>query len=464
MNNLGNSFHRRFERTDEVSDLLEAISNQQRAIQLTPDDHPQMPMELNNLGISFHSRFRRTGDVSDLSEAISHQQRAVQFTLDGHPDMPVRLNDLGISFHSRFKCTGNVSDLSEAISTQQLAVQLTPDDHPDMPEWLHSLANSYRSRFGLTQNLADLRTTASTFQKSATTFGTPSVRFKSARQWAKLSTTHDLPDSLTAYGIAIDLISEIAGMDSTINQRHTHLIDISALTTSAVSAAFAKGEAKKALEWLEQGRCLVWSQLNQLRTPLDHLRAHDKDLAQSFSDVSGALEISGSRSGPGGLSLDASLSQKISLQDEAHRHILLSRQWSELLNKIRSIPQFHNFLRPPQTSDILKHVPQDGIVILINIHEARCDALALISNSEIPTHIALNDFTYKEASELRGRLQRFLSSHSARMREVDRSIRPAPPPDAQKQSQIHFVLGALWVRVVKPILCSLALSVSFIDS
>jgi len=50
------------------------------------------------------------------------------------------------------------------------------------------------------------------------------------------------------------------------------------------------------------------------------------------------------------------------------------------------------------------------------------------------------------------------------MRELDRSIRPAPRPDAKKQSEIHFVLGALWVRVVKPILCGLALSVSFLDS
>ena len=270
-----------------------------------------------------------------------------------------------------------------------------------------------------------------------------------------------LPHPLTAYGIAIDLISEVAGMDSTIDQRHTHLINTSTLTTSAVSAAFTLDEATKALEWLEQGRCLVWNQLNQLRTPLNRLRAHDEHLAQRFWDIAGALEVSGSRSGSGGLSVDAPLSHKISLQDEAHRHVILSRQWSELLDEIRTIPQFHDFLRPHQTSDLMKHLPRDGIIILVNVHEARCDALALVFGSEIPIHITLDDFTHKEAFDLRERLWRFLSSHRVRMREADRGGRPTRRPDSDKQSELHFVLEALWLRVVRPILDGLAFSVSF---
>jgi len=462
LNNLGNSLQSRFEHTSDPSDLSEAISTKQKALQLTPDGHPDMPGRSSNLGKSFNSRFQRTGDLSDLSEAISNEQRAVQFTPDGHPYMPVHLNNLGNSLQTRFKLTGNLSDISEAISNQQRAVRLTPDGHPEMPMWLYSLANSFHSRFERTADPADICTAASTFQKSATTkFGLPWVRFNSAQKCAELSMTHNLPYTLSAYGIAINLISEIVGIDSTIQQRHTHLIDISTLTTSAVSAAFAQGETKKALEWLEQGRCLVWSQLNQLRTPLDHLRAQDERLAQRFSDIASALEAAGSRSVSGGLGFDAPLSQKISLQDDAHRHILLSRQWTELLDEIRSIPQFHNFLRPSQTSELIKHLPKDGIVILVNVDESRCDALALVPSSDIPIHVALNDFTHKEASDLRQRLRHFLSSHGVRTREADRGGRPARRPDAEKQSEIHFVLEALWLHVVRPILDGLAFSVSF---
>jgi len=270
---------------------------------------------------------------------------------------------------------------------------------------------------------------------------------------------HDLSHPLTAYGVVIDLVSEIAGMDRTIEQRHKDLVDISSLISSAASAAFTLADIEKALEWLEQGRCLVWSQLNQLRTPLDHLRAYDEHLAQRFSDISGALEVSGSRRGFEGLGVDAALSEKISLQEDAHLHIKLSREWRELLDEIRRIPHFRDFLRPPQTSDLLKHLPRDGVVILVNVHKDRCDALVLTSGVDAPTHIPL-DLTHDEVSELRKRLRHFLSCHEVRMREVDRGPRPVLEDGAETQSEIHFILEALWLRVVRPILDGLAFPVS----
>ena len=458
LNSLGISYLRRFKRTGDVSDVLQAISVQQRAVQFTPNDHADMPGRLNNLGISYLERFKRIGDVSDVSEAISVQQRAVQLTPNGHADIPGQLSNLGISYLSRFESTGNVSDISEAISVQQRAAQLTPNDHADMPGRLNDLGISYLGRFKHTGDVSDQYTAISTFRKSATTFGPPSARLHAARQWAQLSKILCLPQTLTAYGVAVDLITQIACLDRTIQHPHMDLNKISSLTASAASAAFTLGDIDKAFQWLEQGRCLFQSQLNLLRTPLDHLRAHDEHLAHIFSDISGALEVSGSRRGSEGLGQDASLSRKISLQDEAHLHIKLSREWSELLDKIRRIPQFHDFLRPPKASYLLKHLPPDGVVILVNVHEDRCDALALISGVGAPLHIPL-DFTYDEASKLRERLRLFLSPYRVRTLEGDRGRRPIRNPDADKQSNIHFVLQVLWLRVVRPILDGLAFSV-----
>jgi len=251
-------------------------------------------------------------------------------------------------------------------------------------------------------------------------------------------------------------------LDRTIQQRHTDLIELSSLTTSAASAAFSLGDVDKALEWLEQGRCLVWSQLNQLRTPLHHLRAYDEALAKRFSALSCALETSGSRCGLEGLSTDASMSQKMSLQDEAHLHVKLSHEWSELLGEICRIPQFHDFLRPPCMSNLLKHLPRDGVVILVNVHEDRCDALALISGVGDPMHIAL-DFTYDMASKLRERLGLFLSCNGVRMREENRGPRPVLEEDADTRTEIHLVLEALWLRVVRPIFDALAYCVSVLN-
>jgi len=459
LSNLGTLFLCRFDRTGNFSDVSEAISVHQRAVRLTPYGHADRPGQLNNLGSSFRCRFEHTRDVSDISEAISFYQQAIQLTPNGHANMPGLLNNLGISFRCRFECTGNIPDVSEAITVQQQAVQLTPNGHAEMPGWLYNLGISFWCRFQRSGAVSDAHTATLTFRKSATTFGLPSTRLFAARKWAHFSKFLCLPQVLTAYGVLLDLIAQIAGLDRTIQQRHTDLIGISNLTTSAASVAFNLGAVDKVLEWLEQGRCLVWSQLNQLHTPLDHLRAHDEHLAQRFSDIAGALETSGSRHGSEGLSTDASMSQKMCLQDEAHLHVKLSREWSELLDEIRRIPKFHDFLRPPRASDLLKHLPLDGVVILINVHEDRCDALALVSGVGAPMHIPL-DFTYDEASNLRERLRRFLSNHRVRMREEERGPRTVLEGDTDIQSEIHLILEALWLRVVRPIRDALICSVS----
>jgi len=464
LNNLGNSYQRHFERTGEFSDILEAIPLQQRAVQLTANDHANMPACLNNLGISYRCRFERTRELSDISEAISAQQRALQLSPNGHAHVPGYLNNLGVSYECRFECTGELSDIEEAISAQQQAVQLTPNGHADMPVRMINLGTSYLRRFVHSDDPTDISIASSIHRKAATAFGPPSIRLDAARKWALLSMVYDPPQSLKAYGIAIDLISQLAGMDRTIEQRHTHLTEFSNLTTSAASAAFSQGDIGKALEWLEQGRCLVWSQLNQLRTPVDKLREHDEHLAQRFVDISSALELSGARRRLESLDIDAPLSQKMALQNEAHTHVTLAGEWNQLLDDIRDIPAFHRFLRPPQMLDLLKDLPPDGPIILINVDKTHCDALALVSGVDAPVHIPLNTFTHQLASELRERLRDFLSSCGVRLRDEDRGPRAVFDDDVETLSEIHFILEELWRRVVKPILDGLQFSVSFLST
>ena len=123
--------------------------------------------------------------------------------------------------------------------------------------------------------------------------GPPSKQLMAALCWAQHS-SYDLPQSLEAYETAIKLVSKVAGLEQTIQKRHTNLLDISDLVTSAVACAFKFGKLELALEWFEEGRCLIWSQLNNLQTPLDALFAHDPDIAHDMLRVSRALEIAGS--------------------------------------------------------------------------------------------------------------------------------------------------------------------------
>jgi len=150
----------------------------------------------------------------------------------------------------------------------------------------------------------------------------------------------------------------------------------------------------------------------------------------------------------------------MTLQDEVHIHIKLAGEWNKLLDEIRTIPGFHSFLRPPQASELLRHIPHDGPIILINVEPSRCDAIALISGCQKPIHIPLTEFTYEKASNLSRRLHNFLSWNGVRLREGSRAIRPAQ--DRRVKSDIHFVLGVLWLEVVRPILDGLSYPVSII--
>jgi len=458
LSNLGNSFLRRFEHAGDLTDISNSISAHQRAVHLTPDGHAEMPGWLNNLGSSLLCRFERTGDPTDISNAISVLQRAIQLTPDGHADMPGLLSGLGTTLLCRFERIGNLADISNAISVCQRAIQLTPNGHADMPSQLNKLGASFWARFKRTGDSSN--TTAATFnyrQSAIYKSGPPSVRLTAARMWARLSSLHNPPDSLKAHDVVVKLLSQIAGMDRTIQQRHSSLVDISMLTATAASAAFAQNEVDKALEWLEQGRCLVWSQLNQLRTPVDDLRRHNNVLADRFLHVSRALESSGSRQAFTPLVINGTMSQKIALEDEARTHIMLARDWNQLLQEIRCITAFSNFLRPCQASSIMKDLPGDGPIILINIHEDCCDALALILGCDKPFHIPLEHLTYKEASGLKDRLRKYLVSGNYLMRDADRGPREFRDPD--EKGDLHEILEELWLRVVKPILDALSYSV-----
>ena len=87
------------------------------------------------------------------------------------------------------------------------------------------------------------------------------------------------PQILNAFETVIHLLPLVVGLEQTIQKRHTNLLNISDPSVEAAANAFKFRQHETALEWLEQGRCLVWSQLNNLRAPLDDLFAHDPALA-----------------------------------------------------------------------------------------------------------------------------------------------------------------------------------------
>ncbi|TFK19861.1 hypothetical protein FA15DRAFT_708610 [Coprinopsis marcescibilis] len=356
LNNLGNSYRIRFKTTGNPCDIECAIKQQKEAILTIPREHADRAGYLNNLGISLKIH----GDSSDnpeyVEKAIEAQREAVVLLPLDHPELPGYLTNLGNSLLHSFNYSKSLDDIDEAIGVHQRAVSLTVLGHAQLPPRLNNLSRSFIARHHQYGKKGDLLDAISNYRTSAKCHtGSPSVRLIAASEWASLSHSLDPAASNT-----------LEGLEHTLERRHAQLLGISGLTLQAAGAACMAGSTGKALEWLAQGRCLVWSQLNHLRVPLDDLRVSRPDLAEKVSDVARALEEAGTRAPTVARStlVESQLAEKASRANEAVTHTRLSQDWDQLLVEVRGLPGFENFLQPTPYVDLLKSLPEDGRVVI----------------------------------------------------------------------------------------------------
>jgi tetratricopeptide (TPR) repeat protein len=448
LSSLGLSLQSRFDRLGNLPDLHSAITRFQSAIDLTPDGHPDKPGHLNNLGISLQRRFERLGDVSDLDSAITQLQLVVNLTPEGQPSKPGYLNNLGTSLQRRFERLGDVSNLDRAITQLQLAVNLIPDGHPTRLISLTNLGSVFTARFRHLHHAQDAEAAITHLSASAQSpVGSPTVRLLATQKWifiASLSGHHSL---MSAYEYAVGLMPVVAWLGLPIQNRHEYLVQISRIARDAAAAAISLEQYDTALEWLEQGRSIVWNQILQLRTPVDRLREVNSDLADRFLEASRLLDRGFEKKGNLG-----------STKQDAQQYRALVMEWESILKDIRSLPNFKDFLKPLKASQ-LRDAAQNGPVVVVNIAEKRCDALALIPGLDEVIHIALPDVTYKRMAELQDELKNHLYSNGIRMREERAAQKWTDDGDS---NDCRVILAELWNGLAKPVLESLGFSVRFV--
>ncbi|KAF6760947.1 hypothetical protein DFP72DRAFT_1062674 [Ephemerocybe angulata] len=148
----------------------------------------------------------------------------------------------------------------------------------------------------------------------------------------------------------------------------------------------------------------------------------------------------------------------------ARARVVLAREWEGLLRTARAIPGFGHFLKPAPCPTILQHLPDSGPVVIINVVETGCDALALLAGLDEPLHIPLPNFSLEKAKRYRRQLNTQLKAHVPRARgeeantvlDGDSSRRGVGPI---VKGGTAYVLRRLGSEVVKPILDMLAISI-----
>ncbi|TFK35094.1 CHAT domain-containing protein [Crucibulum laeve] len=458
--NLGTSLESRYGRCGDINDLTEAIENYREALRLIPEGHPAFIGCLNSLGCALQNKFQATNDLVDIDEAILLQKRVVSLNKQSHSDFPGHLSNLSNSFNIRFDVTRDTKDIEETIKVLQRAIDLVPDDNAIKCRFHFDLGISFLRNYAhLKEQNGSLLEQSMKQHRLATKLsaGAPLQRILAADKWAETSIYLGNKSQYNeAYTIAFDLVPRLVWIGQTISGRHQELPKITQVVENAATIAIYRQQYSLALQWLEQGRCIIRNQLSNLRTPVDDLHRINPDLSSELQRVGTALETYGHMETNRSRTIE-DIDEISSQNDAVRRHRQLAKQWDELVEKTRQIHGFETFLKPISFSHLSTTIPDMGPVITLSGHggDQGCHALVIMRDSDEVIQIRLDDFSYSKAEHLQRRLSQCLSSHRLRTREARLGRTHFKTLGS---NDIYYILSQLWTCLVKPILDGLGYS------
>ncbi|KAG2129050.1 TPR-like protein [Suillus bovinus] len=383
LNNLALQLSSRFEHRGNEEDLDQAIALHMEALALHPVGHTNRSGSLHNLALQLSSRFKHRGNDEDLDQAIALFREALSLHPVGHPNRSMSLNNLALQLSCRFQHRGNDEDLDQAIELHREALTLLPVGHTDRSMSLNNLATQLSTRFEHRSNREDLEESRENLRSANSVPGGLLSRLRTSLLWVDEASQYSHPAELEAYATSMQLLDAYMSTTSSVSSRHNIMKDFPrTLAVDAACCALRSGDVCRAVELLEQGRTIIWTQMTRLRTPLDSLQTHGDHavpLMKRFRDLSSLLDKPPANYSEG--------NSRVDREAEESRYRRLVAEWNRAVEEIRKIESFSRFLLPPLFSD-LQDAARDGPIIVLIASEASCHAI-IIPHKQPPTSIQL---------------------------------------------------------------------------
>ena len=436
----------------KAADSDAAIDAARKAVALTPPGHPDLPGRLSNLGNSLFARFGLAGNATDLDAAINAGEKAVRLTPPGHTDLASHLSNLGSSLLMRFKLAKDATDLDAAIDAGQETARLTQPGHPDLAKRLSNLGSSLHARFELNGDTADLDAAIERWRRSSEVpTGIPSVRLAAARMWGAMAAdagrTRDAADG---HAVALGLLQTVAwhGLDRAT--REDHLREWAGLAADGAACAVLDARPGLAVELLEQGRSVLWTQALNLRGDLTRLATEHPALAARLDGIRKILDAPMPGDAPfppepAGTSA-AAAGRARQHEKAADLRKRKAREWDECLAQVRALPGFEHFLAAipyPQ----LTAAAADGPTVIVNASRFGCHALIVDADSAQPRVVSLPAMTVAAATDQASRMLTALASAADPVQAL------LNPENATRA--VLDVLVWLWDVIAEPVLTAL---------
>ncbi|KIJ65422.1 hypothetical protein HYDPIDRAFT_110483 [Hydnomerulius pinastri MD-312] len=330
------------------------------------------------------TQFNAVGGPELLDRAIDGYRKSIAMVDPQHPQRSHILVHSARAFLLRYQVRQALTDLDSAFEHLHIARDTA---RPGQQNYVYEhLIWAQHECWELSRDSQDFHLLFEYSERAiAGSNGGSWPLLKASLRWAWNAHISNHPSALTAYKASLNLLDRHALVAPSLAQRHQVVkatLRAPTLAADAASWAIRHGKLELAVEFLEQGRGLLWAQFAQLRQPLDHLRSLGENglqLAEKFERLSRQLQA---------YSIQPFDSSRPSISSESTRYRRVSDEWTLVVDAIRQLDGFESFLRPTAFEELRK-AAREGPVIILNASQFSCDAI-IVFESKQPVHVPLS--------------------------------------------------------------------------
>ncbi|KAG9121960.1 hypothetical protein FRC07_001854 [Ceratobasidium sp. 392] len=469
--NRGGDPTENIERIEQLIELFKFI---------IPYPRPSRLHALNHLGkaytLLFHARVRAGQSpiqcISSLEKALQYHHEALKDTpQDDDINLYPRYTLLGIVNHE----LSRILELSSVTRTQYLESAISYFRKANRTRGLSNfkhLASALEDRYKLLGQSQDLNECISLLQTQHTSggqdlVGHPKQSFDATIQLIRICRENNVSSQLIpSYRLLFKALRRLSHMGLTSVARHQALVENSAgHACDAAAMALSLKEPKVAVELLEDGRSLFFSQLLPMQTNTNRIRAQDPKLAdnleltvekiQECSAATDAVDYEARRYYAEGGSADGIDQVAMDISPQSRELRDHARHLAQYVEEVRALPGHSDFMRPKPFFQ-LKDAARFCLVVYVNISQYRCDAIVLKGPNYGAIVVPLPT-SWSKVLELSRAMQNTvrLQGREVRDSEAARHFARASRTRQSPAAAIQNVLKQLWECIVRPVLMAL---------
>ena len=429
------------------------------ALEQRIQDFPRTPQEIPKAwwhvaAVTFARKVKAadTGDIKDIEDAVEFQRMAFQIASVHSPNSAAETEhciSLGQLLRQAFDCDGRVQHLEELISVDRRALKITAPNSSSHFKVLRRLSKSLIDSWRLQGHEQDLDESIQLCHiaiDDENGMSTPN-KLDWACEWASIARYTGHSTVLIAYQAAMSLMQSTLVFTPTLEMQHILLASkmaISHMPLEYASYLIHIGKYEQAVEILEQGRCLLWSEMRGFRTSIDKLAQANQDFADKLVEINQQLEelattilkdeIGGNGNFLGVAFRDGKVADELGRVHTQQRELL--RERDALISQVKELTGLETFLDAPRFGTV-RDAASRGPVIVINHCKWRCDILVLLHESS-PSLISTSDDFYDRATKLKDNLLNTRKEYSLGSKEYEDAL--------------SFVLEELYKLVGRPVI------------